>query len=187
MWITMNCGKYFKRWKYQTTLPAFWEICMQVNQQQLEMDMEHRTGSKLGDVKAVYCHPPYVTYVQSTSHKTLGWMKHQESSTAGIKIARRNTNNLRYADNTTLMAVSKEDLKSVLMKLKEQVKKLAYNSALKKLISWHTVPSLHGKWTGKQWKQWQTLFSWAPKSLQIVTAAIKLKDTCSLEEKLWPT
>ena len=49
---------------------------MQVNQQQLEMDMEHRTGSKLGDVKAVYCHPPYVTYVQSTSHKMLGWMKY---------------------------------------------------------------------------------------------------------------
>jgi len=55
------------------------------------------------------------------------------------------------------------------------------------LRSWHLVPSLHGKQMGKQWKQWQTLFSWAPKSLQMGTAAMKLKDTSSLEEKLWPT
>ena len=53
--------------------------------------------------------------------------------------------------------------------------------------SWHLVPSLHGKWMGKQWKQWLTLFFWAPKSLQIVTAAMKLKDAYSLEGKLWPT
>ena len=64
------------------------------------------------------------------------------------------------------------------------VKKLASNSTFKKLRSWHLVPSLHGKWMGKQWKQRQILFSWAPKSLQMVTAAMKLKDACSLEEKL---
>ena len=72
---------------------------MQVRKQQLELDMEQQTGSKLGKeyVKAVYCHPAYLIYMQSTSWETLGW-----KTQAGIKIARRNINNLRYADNTTL-------------------------------------------------------------------------------------
>ena len=70
---------------------------------------------------------------------------------AGIKIAGRNINNLRYADNTTLMAESKE-LKSLLMKVKEESAKVAYNSTFRKLRSWHSVPSLHGKQMGKQWK-----------------------------------
>ena len=74
MWITINCGKFLKRWEYQTTLPAFWKICMQVKKQQLEQDMEHCSGSKLGKeyIKAVYCHPVYLTYMQSTSWETLG-------------------------------------------------------------------------------------------------------------------
>ena len=66
------------RWEYQTTWPASWEICMQVRKQQLELDMEQQTGSKLG--KAVYCHPTYLTYMQSTSWETLGWMKHKLES-----------------------------------------------------------------------------------------------------------
>ena len=67
VWITTNCGKYFKRWEYQTTFPVPWEICMQVKKQQLELDMEQPTGSKSGkeDVKVVYCHPAYLTYMQS--------------------------------------------------------------------------------------------------------------------------
>ena len=65
------------------------------------------------------------------------------------------------------------------------MKKLASSSTFRKRRSWHLVPSLYGKYMGKQWKQWQTLFSRAPKSLQMVTAAMKLKDTCSFEEKLW--
>ena len=67
-WIT-NCGKFWKRWEYQTTLPASWEICMQVKKQQLELDMEQQTGSKSGKeyVRAVYCHPAYLTYMQSPS------------------------------------------------------------------------------------------------------------------------
>ena len=64
---------------------------------------------------------------------------------AGIKIARRNINNLGYADDTTLMAESEEELKSLLMKVKEQSKKLAYSSTFRKLRSWHLAPSLHGK------------------------------------------
>ena len=69
MWITTNYGKFFKRWEYQTTSPASCEICMQVKEQQLELDMERQTGSKSGKeyVKAVYCHPAYLTYMQSTS------------------------------------------------------------------------------------------------------------------------
>ena len=61
VWITTNCGKFLKRWEYQTNLPASWEICMQVKKQQLELDMEQWTGSRLGKeyVKAVYCHPGY--------------------------------------------------------------------------------------------------------------------------------
>ena len=62
---SQQTGKFSKRWEYQTTLPAFWEICMQVKKQQLELDMEQHTGSKLGRVyvKAVYCHPAFLTYV----------------------------------------------------------------------------------------------------------------------------
>ena len=69
VWITTNCGKLFKRWEYQTTLPASQEICIQVKKQQLELDMEQQTGSKSEKeyVKAVYCHPAYLTYMQSTS------------------------------------------------------------------------------------------------------------------------
>ena len=69
VWITTNCGKFFKRWEYQTTIPAFWEIYMQVKKQQLESDIEQWTGSKLGKeyVKAVYCHPAYLIYMQNTS------------------------------------------------------------------------------------------------------------------------
>ena len=76
VWITTNCGKFFKRWEYQTTLLASWEICMQVKRQQLEPDVGKRTGSKLGKeyIKAAYCHPAYLTYMQSTScEMPVGW------------------------------------------------------------------------------------------------------------------
>ena len=65
VWIIKNCRKFFKRWEYQTTLPASWEICMQVKEQQLEPDMEQRTGTKLGKeyVKAVDCHLVYLVYM----------------------------------------------------------------------------------------------------------------------------
>ena len=68
-----------------------------------------------------------------------------EETQAGIKIARRNINNLRYAEDTILMVESKEELKSLLMKVKEEVKKLAYSSTFRKRRSWHLVPSVHGK------------------------------------------
>ena len=78
----INCRKFLKRWEYQTIWPASWEICMQVRKQQLELDMEQKTGSKEEKecVEAVYCHPAYLTYMQSTSWETLGWMKHKLKS-----------------------------------------------------------------------------------------------------------
>ena len=79
LWTTINSGKFWKRWEYQTTWPASWETYMQVRKQQLELDMEQQTGSKYEKeyVKAVYCHPAYLTYIQSTSWETLGWKKHK--------------------------------------------------------------------------------------------------------------
>ena len=84
---------------------------MQVKKQQLELDMKQQTGSKSrrGYIKAVYCHPAYLTYMLSTSWEMLNWMKHK----LGIKIAERNVNNLRYANDTTLMTESEEELKSL--------------------------------------------------------------------------
>ena len=96
---------------------------MQVRKQWLEWYMEKQTGSKQEKeyVKAVYCHFAYLTYMQSSSRETLGWKMHGlEEAQAGIKIARRNINKLRYADDTMLMAESKEEIKSLLMKVKEQ-------------------------------------------------------------------
>ena len=84
--------------------------------------MEQQTGSKLGReyIKAVYCHPAYLTYMQSTSWEMLGWMKHKLES----RLLGRNINNLRYADGTILMAESKEELKSLLMKVEVESEKV---------------------------------------------------------------
>ena len=106
-----------------------------------------------------------------------------DEAQAGIKITRRNINNLRYGDDTTLMAESEEELKSLWMKVKEESEKVGLKLNIQK-TKWHLVPSLHGNQMGKQWKQWLTLFWGALKSLQMVTAAMKLKDAYSLEEKL---
>ena len=82
------------------------------------------------------------------------------------------------------MAESEEELKSLLMKVKEESEKVGIKATFRKLRSWHLVPSFHGKLMGKQWKQWLTLFFCTPESLQMVTAAMKLKDAWSLERKL---
>ena len=112
---------------------------MQVREQQLELDMEQQIGSKSGkeNVKAVYCHPAYLTYAQSTSCEMLGWMMCKL-----IKNTRENINNLRYADDT-IMAESKEELKS-LLKVKEESAKVGLKLNIQKtkiiasgpIISW---------------------------------------------------
>ena len=82
VWITINCGRFWKTWEYQTAWPASWEIYMQVKKQQLELDMEQQTDSKLGKeyIKTAYCHPDYLIHRQSTSCKMPGWMKHKLES-----------------------------------------------------------------------------------------------------------
>ena len=108
-----------------------------------------------------------------------------DEAQAGIKIARRNINNLRYADDAILMAESEQELKSLLMKMKEESEKAGLKHNIQKTKIMASGPITSGEIDGKQWKQWQTLFWGAPKSLQMVTAA--MKDACSLEEKLWQT
>ena len=104
---------------------------MQVKKQQLELDMEQQTGSKSGKeyVKAVYCHLAYLTYVQSTY--IMGNVGLDEAQ-AGIKIAWQNINNLRYAYDTTLMTESKQQLKSLLMKVKEESEKVGLKLNIQK-------------------------------------------------------
>ena len=106
-----------------------------------------------------------------------------EETQAGIKTAGRNINNLRYADDTTLMAES-EELKSLLMKVKKESEKVGLKLNIQKMKIMASGPITSWEIDGKQWKQCQTLFFWAPKSLHMVIAAMKLKDTCSLEGKL---
>ena len=106
-----------------------------------------------------------------------------DEAQAGIKIAGRNSNNLRYADDTTLMAESEEELKSLLLKVKES-EKVGLKLNIQKTKMMASSPITSWQMMGKQWKQCQTLFFWAPKSLQMVTAAMKLKDAYSLEGKL---
>ena len=107
-----------------------------------------------------------------------------EEAQAGIKIAGRNVNNLRYANDTTLMAESEEELKSFWMKVKEESEKVGLKLNIQKTKIMASDPITSWQIDGKQWKQCQTLFFWAPKSLQMVIAAMKLKDAYSLEGKL---
>ena len=102
-----------------------------------------------------------------------------EEAQAGIKIAGRNINNLRYADDTTLMAESEEVLKSLLMKVKEESEKVGLKLNIQKMEIRASGPITTWEIDGKQWKQCQTLYFWAPKSLQMVIAAMKLKDAYS--------
>jgi len=149
------------------------ETCTQVKKQQLELHMEQQTGFKLGKeyIRAVYSHPPYLTYMQSTPCEIPGCMKHKLESRLPGEISITS----RYADNITLMAESEEELKSPLMKGNEESEKVDLKLYIKKIkiitsgpiTSWH----IHGKTmeTGRD------SFSGAPKSLQMVTAAMKLR------------
>ena len=110
-----------------------------------------------------------------------------EEAQAGVKIAGRNINNLRYADDTTLMAESEEDLKSLLMKVKEESEKVGLKLNIQKMKIVASGPITSWKMDEETVETVSNFIFWAPKSLQMLTAAMKLKDTYSLEEKLWPT
>ena len=156
---------------------------MQIRKKQLELDMEQQTGSKSEKeyVKAVYCHPAYFNFYAEYIMRNAGL----EETQAGIKIAGRNINNLRYADDTTLMGESEEELTSLLMKVKEESEKIGLKLNIQKtkimasgpITSWEidaeTVETLS-----------DFIFGGAPKSLQMVIVAMKLKGAYSLERKL---
>ena len=149
VWITTNCGKFFKRWEYQTTWPASWEICVQVKKQQLELYMEQTRESLMDNklvsnwekeyVKAVYCHPAYLTSMQSTSCNMPGWMKHKLESRFPGEISI--TSDMQMTP--PLMAESEEELKSLLMKMKEESEKagLKLNIQKTKIMASGPIPS----------------------------------------------
>ena len=110
-----------------------------------------------------------------------------EEAQAGIKIPGRNINNLRYADDTTLMAESEEELKSLLMKVKEESEKVGLKLNIQKTKIMACGPITSWQIDGETVKTVADYIFWAPKSLQMVTTAMKLKDAYSLEGKLWPT
>ena len=140
VWITINCGKFWKRWEYQTSWLDSWETCMQVRKQQLE----HRTidwfqigqGVHQGCILSPCLFNLYAEYIMRNAGL--------EEAQPEIKIAGRHINNLRNAGDTTLMAES-EELNSLLMKAKEESGKVGLKFDIQKLRSWHLVPSLHGK------------------------------------------
>ena len=176
---------FWKRWECQTTSPASWEICMQVRKQQLDLDMEQWTGSKLGKeyIKAVNDHLAYLTYMQSTSCKMPGWIKLKLES----RLPGKNINSLRYADDTTLTAESEGELESLLMKVKEESEEAGLKLNIQKMKIMASGPITSCQIDEETVETVTDLIFEAPKSLQMVIAAMKLKDACSLEEKLWPT
>ena len=178
VWITINCGKFFKRWEYQT-----WEICIQVKKQQLELDMEQQTGFKSGkeNVKAIYCHFADLTYAEHIM-RNVG----PDEAQVGIKIARRNINNLRYADDTTLMAESKEELKNLLMKVKQESEKVGLKLNIQKKIM-ASGPIISWWIDGKTVETVADFIFLGSKVTADGDCSHEIKDACSLEEKLWST
>ena len=132
-------GRFLKRWEYHTTLPASWETCMQVKKQQLELNIEQQSGSKSEKEyeKAVYCHPAYLTYMESTSYEMLGWMKQ--------KLESRLPGETAITSDKHMIMAERGKLKSLLMKVKEESENVGLKLTIKKLRSWHLVPSLHSK------------------------------------------
>ena len=114
------------------------------------------------------------------------WNARLDEAEAGIKIAGRNINNLRYADDTTLMAESEKELKRLVMKVKKESEKVGLKLNIQKTKIMASGPITSWQIDGET-VETVSDFIWAPKSLQMVTAAMKLKDTYSLEGKLWPT
>ena len=131
LWLcgSQQTGKFLKRWEYQTNWPASWDLCMQVKKQQLELDMEQQTsqigkGVHQGCILSPCLFNLYAKHIM----KNAGL----DEAQAGIKIARRNISNLRHADDTTLMTESEEELKSLLMKVKEESEKVGLKLNIQK-------------------------------------------------------
>ena len=126
--------------KYQTALPASWETCVQVKKQESQPDMNQQTGSKLGKEynKAIYCHPAYMTYMQSTSCEMLGWIKH--------KLESRLTGEISITSDTQMTPPLWQKVKkNLLMKVKEECEKVGLTLSIQKTKIMTSVPSLDGK------------------------------------------
>ena len=154
---------------------------MHVKKQQLELYIEQQTGfqSEKEYVKAVYCHPDYLTYIEYIMRNA-----GLEEAQTGITIARKNINNFRYADNTTFIAEGEKELKSLLMKVKEKNEKVGLKLNIPKTKIMASSPIISWQIDGETVETVTDFSFLAPKSLQMVTATMKLKDTYSLEEKL---
>ena len=144
VWITTNCEKFFKRWEHQTTWPVSWEICMQIKKQQLELNMDWfqiGKGVRQGCILSPCLFNLYAEYIM--------WNAGLREAQAGIKIAARNINNLRYTDDTTLLAESEEEPKSLLMKVKEENEKIGLKLNIQKIKIMASVPiTSWQKWGG---------------------------------------
>ena len=125
----------------------------------------------------VYCHPAYLTYMQSTSWETLGWMKH--------KLESRLLAEKSVTSDIQMTPPLWQKTKSLLVKVKEESEKVGLKLNILKMKIMASRPITSWQVDGETMETMTDLFSWAPKSLQIVTAAMKVKDTCSLEGKLW--
>ena len=179
VWITINCGKFWKRWAYQITWPASWKICMQVMKQQLELDIEQQTGSKLDKeyVKAVYRHLAYLTYMQSTSWETPDWKKH--------KLESRLSREISIISDMQMTPPLQQKVKSnwrASWKWKRRVKKLAQNSAFRKLKIMASGPITSRQIDGETVEIMTDFIFGTPKSLQVVTVAMKLKTLAPWKE-----
>ena len=174
LWITTNCGIFLKRWEYQTSSPASWEMCMRVKKQQLELDMEQWTSSKLGKtcIKAVYCHPVYLTYMQSTSCKMPGWMKQKLESRLLGEISTTS-----HMQMISLVCRKWRGTKEFLDESENASLKLNFQNTM--IMASSLISSQQTD--GEKVETVSDFISWAPKSLRTVTAATKLKDAWSLE------
>ena len=158
---------------------------MQVKKQQLELDMDQQTGSKLGKeyIKAVYCHLAYLTYMQS---KYIMWNTGLYEAQAGMKIFGRNINNLRYADDTTLMAESEEELKSLLMKVKEESENLGLKVNIQKTKIMASSPITSWQIDGETMERARDFIFGGCKITANGDCSHEIKRRLLLEGKLWP-
>ena len=178
--MDQNCGQFLKGWEYQTTLPASWETCVQVKKQQLELDMEQWTGSKLGkeyfkDILSPCLFNLHAEYIMQNAGL--------DEAQVEIKMAGRNSNNLRYADDTILKGESEEELRQLLMKVKEESENVALKLNIQKTKIMGSSPITSWQIDGETMETVTDFIFLGSK----VTAAVKLKDACSLKEKLWQT
>ena len=182
MCIIINCGKLLKRWEYQTHLT--WLLRnLYAGQQATVRTLCETTGwfkIEKGVWQGCLLSPCLLNLYAEHIMRNAGLDELQ----AGIKTWGRNINNLRYADDNTLMAESEEELKSLLIRVKEESERASLKLNIKIMAS---GPITSRQTEGEKVEAVMIFFSWSPKSLQMVTAAMKLEDTCSLEGRLWQT